>query len=63
MFQSEIETEKVNTNLREDGTLEIYVGNTLLATIENGRKDEKFVEDVLDGMGYIWNQDGTISRK
>ena len=41
MFQSEIETEKVNTNLREDGTLEIYVGNTLLATIENGRKDEK----------------------
>ena len=63
MFQSEIETEKVNTNLREDGTLEIYVGNTLLATIENGRKDEKFIEDVLDGMGYIWNKDGTISRK
>lgn len=63
MFQSEIETEKVNTNLREDGTLEIYVGNTLLATIENGRKDEKFIEDVLDDMGYIWNKDGTISRK
>ena len=63
MFQSEIETEKVNTNLREDGTLEIYVGNTLLATIEDGRKDEKFIEEVLDGMGYIWNKDGTISRK
>lgn len=50
----------VSTNLREDGTLEIFVGNAILATIENGKEDEDFIEDVLYGMGYIWNEDGTI---
>lgn len=51
----------VSTNLREDGTLEIFVGDAILATIENGKEDENFIEDVLYGMGYIWNEDGTIT--
>ena len=51
----------VSTNLREDGTLEIFVGNAILATIENGKEDDDFIEDVLYGMGYIWNEDGTIA--
>ena len=50
----------VSTNLREDGTLEIFVGNAILATIENGKEDEDFIEDVLYGMGYIWNEDGLL---
>lgn len=50
----------VNTNLKDNGTLEIYVGNALLAEIENGRDDKDFVEDVLAGMGYTWLEDGTI---
>lgn len=51
----------INTNLREDGVLEIYHGNQLLCCVSDGRNDEDFVEDVLYGLGYQWNQDGTIT--
>ena len=51
----------INTNLRDDGVLEIFHGNELLATVEDGKPTEKFIEDTLYGMGYIWNEDGTIS--
>lgn len=54
--------EVINTTLTEDGTLEIYLGNRLLATIEDGSTDEDFIEDVLYGMGYKWNQDGTVTK-
>lgn len=52
--------ETVNTVLRTDGVLEIYVGNRLFVEVADGRSDEKFIEDVLYGMGYDWLPDGTI---
>ena len=52
----------VSTNLKEDGTLEIFVGDAILATVEKGKNDDDFVEDVLYGMGYNWNEDGTITK-
>ena len=52
--------EIVNTVLRTDGVLEIYVGNRLLVEVADGRSDEEFIEDVLYGMGYDWLSDGTI---
>lgn len=52
--------EIVNTVLRTDGVLEIYVGNRLFVEVEDGRSDEGFIEDVLYGMGYDWLEDGTI---
>lgn len=51
----------VNTIVTAEGTLKIFVGNQLLATVEDGRSDEDFVEDILYGMGYRWNKDGTIT--
>ena len=53
----------INTNLRADGTLEIYLGNLLLAEITDGEQTEEFIEEILNGMGYIWNEDGTITRE
>lgn len=55
--------ETVNTCLRTDGVLEIYVGNRLLVEVTNGRSDEWFIEDVLHAMGYDWLQDGTITSR
>ena len=52
--------ETVNTVLRADGVLEIYVGKRLLVEIKDGRSDEDFIEDVLDILGYDWLPDGTI---
>lgn len=52
--------ETVNTVLRTDGVLEIYVGKRLFVEIKDGRSDECFIEDVLYGMGYDWLEDGTI---
>lgn len=54
--------DKINTNLREDGTLEIFLGNALLAEIADGSTQEDFVEEVLDKMGFIWHPDGTITK-
>jgi hypothetical protein len=53
---------KINTHIKSDGTLQIFVGNRLLAEAEDGRDDEEFIEDILDGMGYKWNADGSIER-
>lgn len=52
--------EIVNTCLRTDGVLEIYVGNRLFVEVADGRSDKDFIEDVLYGMGYDWLEDGTI---
>ena len=52
----------VNTILRTDGVLEIYVGNRLLVEVTDGRSDEWFIEDVLHAMGYDWLSDGTIRK-
>ena len=44
----------------DDGTLKIFHGSKLLATVEDGKAEEDFVDDILYGMGYIWYEDGTI---
>lgn len=53
----------INTNIRPDGTLEIFDENNLLAEISEGRDDEEFIEDVLSGMGYMWNKDGSVTKE
>ena len=55
--------EVISANLRADGTLEIFCGNSLLAEISDGEQTEEFIEDVLNGMGYTWNEDGTITKE
>ena len=45
-----------------DGVLEIYLGNRLFVEVDDGKNTEKFVEDVLYGMGYYWLHDGTIRK-
>ena len=55
--------EIVNTILRTDGVLEIYVGNHFLVEVTDGRSDEWFIEEVLHAMGYEWLQDGTIRHR
>lgn len=35
--------DRIQTNLKEDGTLEIYLGNSILCKIENGENSEDFV--------------------
>ena len=55
--------ETVNTFLRTDKVLEIYVGNRLLVEVADGRSDEWFIEWILGVMGYYWLPDGTIKRK
>lgn len=52
----------ISTNLREDGVLEIYHGDELMCCIGDGRQDEDFVEDILYGLSYQWNEDGTITK-
>ena len=52
----------VSTNINARGELEIYLDNCLLATITDGEDTEEFIEDILYGMGYIWNKDGTVSK-
>lgn len=53
----------INTHIRGlDNVLEIYHGNELFAPVKDGKNTESFVEDVLFGMGYNWNEDGTISK-
>lgn len=54
--------EIISTNLREDGVLEIYHGDELMCCVGDGRQDEDFVEDILYGLGYQWNEDGTITK-
>lgn len=50
----------INRHLREDGTLEIYIGNRLFVEVEDGRDDEGFVADVIHSMGYEWLPNGRI---
>lgn len=52
----------ISTNVREDGTLEIYLRNRLLAEVSDRTNDEEAIEDILCGMGYEWRPDGTITE-
>lgn len=44
--------DEMSLNLREDNTLEIYIGNRLAAEISNGRLDIDFVMEVLEDLDY-----------
>ena len=48
---------QISTNIRENGVLEIYVKDCLAATVSDGRQDDDFIYDVLEGMGYEINED------
>lgn len=50
----------INWCIRQDGTLEIYIGNRLFVEVEDGKDDEAFVADVIHGMGYEWLPNGRI---
>lgn len=55
----------ISTYLNEDGQLEIYYGAELISTISDvveGQRN-KLIEDVLWHMGYVWNDDGTVSER
>lgn len=52
----------VSRNINANGELEIYLNDCLLATITDGENTEEFIEDVLYGMGYLWNEDGTVTK-
>lgn len=41
---------QISLNLREDKTLEIYVGDSLAAEISDGRLDMEFVKEILEGL-------------
>ena len=58
---------KVNYILGDDGMLTIYLGYRVLAEIseckcESEKELEDLVEDVLLGMGYKWNMDGSVEE-
>jgi hypothetical protein len=55
--------EVISTTLTDEGVLKIFLGNSILAEIEDGKNTESFIKDTLHGMGYIWNKDGTVSKK
>ena len=57
----------VNYTIQND-TLYIYYGNDLICEISDVRSDinkielENLIDDVLTGLGYKWNLDGTIEN-
>lgn len=52
----------ISRHINPNGELEIYSDNRLLATVTDGIDTDEFVEDILFGMGYIWNNDGSITK-
>jgi hypothetical protein len=53
----------VNTHMGADGILKIYLGNRLFVEVADGRRDEDFVEEIINSMGYDWLPDGTIRKQ
>lgn len=59
-------TDKINYNVDDNGVLHIYLGNRILSDVSDcGGMDDhhllELVSDTLYGLGYDWNEDGTIS--
>ena len=50
---------KISYTMNGD-TLLIYADNNILAEISDGKETEEFVDEILCGMGYFWNADGSI---
>lgn len=61
--EKQILENQISLNLREDKTLEIYVGDSLAAEISDGRLDMEFAKEILEGLDYEINEsnrkDGT----
>lgn len=55
-------SDTINTTIRTDGTLEIYLGNRLLAEVSDRSKDAEAIEDILYRMGYVWKRNGHIEK-
>ena len=53
---------QISLNLREDKTLEIYVGDSLAAEISDGRLDMEFVKEILEGLDYEINESSFTIR-
>ena len=51
---------QISLNLREDKTLEIYVGDSLAAEISDGRLDMEFAKEILEGLDYEINESSFI---
>lgn len=65
--EESVHDDKVNYSVDDNGVLHIFLGNKSMADVEDcgGMDDHHLLElvaDTLAGMGYDWNEDGTISK-
>ena len=65
--EESVHDDKVNYSVDDNGVLHIFLGNKSMADVEDcgGMDDHHLLElvaDTLVGMGYDWNDDGTISK-
>ena len=60
--EKQIFENQISLILREDKTLEIYVGDSLAAEISDGRLDMEFVKEILEGLDYEINESSFTIR-
>ena len=60
--EKQIFENQISLNLREDKTLEIYVGDSLAAEISDGRLDMEFAKEILEGLDYEINESSFTIR-
>lgn len=60
--EKQILENQISLNLREDKTLEIYVGDSLAAEISDGRLDMEFAKEILEGLDYEINESSFTIR-
>jgi predicted nuclease of predicted toxin-antitoxin system len=58
----------INYNVDKKGILKVYLDNKILFEVSEcancSNKDiEMIIEEELNSMGYIWEQDNTITKK
>lgn len=57
--------DKVNWHIDEGGTLHVFLGHHLkLFTMQDVTEAQAvdLTHEVLHDMGYVWNEDGTLTR-
>ena len=60
--EKQIFENQISLILREDKTLEIYVGDSLAAEISDGRLDMEFAKEILEGLDYEINESSFTIR-